>query len=94
MTPNASAAKARCPECDARIFFERAPDMGQLLACPECGTRLEVVRTSPIKLDWVYDESGSTGGGFGDENPFDKPTEDNYGSNGYESYDDDGDERW
>lgn len=92
MTPNASAAKARCPECDARIFFERAPDMGQLLACPECGTSLEVVRTSPIKLDWVYDESDNKIGGFVDERLFDEPKDEDRGGYGYDE--DERNERW
>jgi lysine biosynthesis protein LysW len=43
---------ARCLECDSRIYFERKPDLGEIIVCPECETSLEVVRISPIKFGW------------------------------------------
>lgn len=56
---------ARCLECDSRIYFERKPDLGQIIVCPECETSLEVVRTSPIRFAWPDEGSdrGSSGGG-------------------------------
>lgn len=86
MSPTASPAKARCPECDARIFFERTPDIGQLLACPECGTSLEVIRTSPVELDWAYEEGESKGGGGRDEGLFDDVPDSDFGSDRDEEY--------
>jgi lysine biosynthesis protein LysW len=56
MTPQARPLTARCPECDSRIYFDRPPDIGQILACPECETSLEVIGANPVKLDWAYDE--------------------------------------
>jgi hypothetical protein len=53
---------ARCLECDSRIYFERRPDVGQIIVCPECETSLEVVRSSPIRFDWADDGGGSAGG--------------------------------
>lgn len=51
---------ARCLECDSRIYFERKPDLGQIIVCPECETSLEVVRTSPIRFAWP-DEGSDRG---------------------------------
>jgi hypothetical protein len=54
---------ARCLECDSRIYFERRPDVGQIIVCPECETSLEVARSSPIRFEWADDgERGGTGG--------------------------------
>jgi hypothetical protein len=39
--------------CDTRIRFRALPVRGEILHCPECGTRLEVVSTLPLELDWV-----------------------------------------
>ena len=52
---------ARCLECDSRIYFERKPDLGQIIVCPECETSLEVIRSSPIRFDWA-DEGSQRGG--------------------------------
>lgn len=52
---------ARCLECDSRIYFERKPDLGEIIVCPECETSLEVIRMSPIKFGWP-DDSGMGGG--------------------------------
>jgi len=51
---------ARCLECDSRIYFERRPEAGQIIVCPECETSLEVIRTSPIRFGWA-DEGGDSG---------------------------------
>ncbi len=55
---------ARCLECDSRIYFERKPDVGQIIVCPECETSLEVVRSSPIRFEWP-DDGGERGGSGG-----------------------------
>jgi len=84
---------ARCPECDSRIYFERRPDAGQIIVCPECETSLEVISVSPIRLDWAYEEGERASGGaqferdeFGD-NPFG-----DLGRGGRDEVDDDGDD--
>lgn len=56
-----SSIMARCLECDSRIYFERRPELGQIIVCPECETSLEVIRISPIRFDWA-DETSSSGG--------------------------------
>lgn len=54
---------ARCLECDSRIYFERKPEVGQIIVCPECESSLEVVRSSPIRFGWPddADERGGSG---------------------------------
>jgi len=44
-----------CPDCDSRIKI-KAPRLGQKVTCHACGTVLEVVDTSPLELDWAFDE--------------------------------------
>ena len=56
---------ARCPECDSRIYFERRPDAGEIIVCPECEASLEIIRTNPIRLDWAYDEGERPAAGGG-----------------------------
>ena len=46
---------ARCVECYSRIFFDKDPDLGQIVVCRECGTRLEVIYLNPVELDWLED---------------------------------------
>lgn len=68
-----------CPACDTRVRFEKAPKMGQFVTCPECENMLEVVRLSPIKLDWAFEEP------FEDYDEY----EDDYGDIDDDQFDDD-----
>ncbi len=43
---------APCPLCTATIYFDKYPEEGQFVICPECNDMLEVVDTWPIELDW------------------------------------------
>ena len=56
---------ARCPSCDSRIYFERRPDTGEIIVCPECEASLEIMRNNPIRLDWAYDEGERPAAGGG-----------------------------
>ncbi|MCL4868954.1 MAG: hypothetical protein KJ063_08305 [Anaerolineae bacterium] len=47
---------ASCPECHAQIRFQKQPELGDLITCPECSTMAEVIRETPIKLSWAFDE--------------------------------------
>ncbi len=47
--------KGYCPECDADVRFDVAPQIGSLVTCPSCGASLKVVGESPIELDWAED---------------------------------------
>jgi alpha-aminoadipate carrier protein LysW len=42
-----------CPECETAIDVEDDVEEGQILDCPECGARLEVVNTNPLELDVI-----------------------------------------
>lgn len=46
-----SQTEALCPECDAVINFTRSPLNGEIKNCIDCSTELEVVNTSPVKLE-------------------------------------------
>jgi len=39
-----------CPVCGADIKFEDGTDQGELLACAECGTELEVINIDPAEV--------------------------------------------
>jgi alpha-aminoadipate carrier protein LysW len=40
-----------CPECEARVSFERAPLNGQVARCTDCGVELEVTSLNPLTLE-------------------------------------------
>jgi len=39
-----------CPECAGAIAAKSALQLGELLSCADCGTKLEVVGTEPVVL--------------------------------------------
>ncbi len=45
-----------CPECEADVHVATDTDKGDIMACDECGTELEVVGLDPVELDIVEDE--------------------------------------
>ncbi|MBL7202011.1 MAG: lysine biosynthesis protein LysW [Anaerolineae bacterium] len=45
-----------CLECGDRITVTGQVKMGQVVTCPECGTKMEVVDLDPFEIDWAYDE--------------------------------------
>jgi len=44
-----------CPECDAKINV-KSPKVGQIVVCRGCDTRLEVIDTRPLDLDWAFED--------------------------------------
>jgi lysine biosynthesis protein LysW len=90
MSPKSEkTVSARCPECDSRIYFEKTPDVGQTLSCPECGTSLEVVKATPLELDWVF-EPEDVVNDYGDLNDdFDNYDDED---DDFDDYDDEDDE--
>lgn len=86
MASNSKPLTARCPECDSRIYFERRPDTGEMISCPECDTLLEVISVSPLRLDWASEEPVGVNSLWVDDDFFgneDEPV--------YEDYDEDED---
>lgn len=41
---------AECPVCGAETAPAADPVVGELIACPECGTELEVTGVDPLTL--------------------------------------------
>lgn len=55
--------KAHCPICEEKINFGKKVKFLERTTCPTCEALLEVVKTDPIELDWIYyDEHGSSNG--------------------------------
>ncbi|MGI6366856.1 MAG: hypothetical protein ACOX2L_00605 [Anaerolineae bacterium] len=86
---------ATCPQCYRNVRIVGTPDIGDMVTCRSCDTRLEVVSTNPLELDWPYDldDDDSSGGeseGFGIY-PMDEEDEDDYGLDDDEGEDDDDD---
>ena len=46
---------ASCPDCGQPVELDE-PEAGQVLSCPNCRARLEVLNLEPIELDWAYHE--------------------------------------
>jgi len=42
---------AECPECAANVNFDRAPLLGEVIGCGDCGAELEVVNRAPVTLE-------------------------------------------
>jgi len=40
-----------CPECDEDINFTRSPLNGEVSICTGCSVELEVISTSPVKVE-------------------------------------------
>ncbi len=40
-----------CPECSEDVFVDAESEQGDVIACDECGTELEIVGLDPIELD-------------------------------------------
>ncbi len=43
-------ANAECPECAGAIALTDKTEVGEILSCPDCGSRLEVRSTTPPAL--------------------------------------------
>jgi alpha-aminoadipate carrier protein LysW len=43
--------KGKCPECGAMIAVEEDVEVGEILACPDCGAELEVTSVEPLVLE-------------------------------------------
>jgi transcription elongation factor GreA len=48
--------QADCPECYTVIHFHQLPGLGRPITCHVCDTRLEVIRTNPLRLGWFLED--------------------------------------
>lgn len=44
-------SQIECPECGASVPMQDDVMHGEILACPDCGTELEVVSLDPLAVD-------------------------------------------
>ena len=42
-----------CPSCEAEIQIPANAMENELLACPDCGSELEIISLSPVELDFA-----------------------------------------
>ena len=42
---------AECPECGAHIVQRAGLEVGEILSCPDCGSKLEVKSVQPFTVD-------------------------------------------
>lgn len=55
-----------CPECSEDVYVDAESEQGDVVACDECGTELEVVGLDPIELD-IHEEADDDFKEDGDE---------------------------
>lgn len=58
---------AKCPLCGEKIKINTKPRLGQHVECPACDAVLEVIRVSPLTLDWPCDDEGYSDANYDDE---------------------------
>ena len=46
---------AACVECEAEFDIDE-PEVGEIVACPECGLEMEIVSVRPLELEAVVEE--------------------------------------
>ena len=47
-----------CLECDTNIDIDENAAVGDIVMCPQCRTRLEIIGLGPAILDYAVDEEG------------------------------------
>jgi len=51
----------QCPECGGELQLPADVEVGEILACDDCGVELEVMRTDPIALQLAPEEEEDWG---------------------------------
>lgn len=46
-----NATTPLCPECDADLPIPADAMENELIACPDCGAELEIIKLNPLELD-------------------------------------------
>ncbi|RMG10137.1 MAG: lysine biosynthesis protein LysW [Planctomycetota bacterium] len=54
-------ASANCPECEGDVALGDDAMQGEIVSCPDCGVELELVSTSPPKLEPAPEEEEDWG---------------------------------
>lgn len=45
-----------CLECETNIDIDEDTEVGDVIVCPTCNTKLEVLGLDPVILDYAVDE--------------------------------------
>ena len=45
-----------CFECDENFDLDEDAEIGDIIKCPKCGTRYEILNTFPVSLDYAEEE--------------------------------------
>ena len=77
MTKSTKTLSTNCPSCYARMRLNKRPRQGDIIVCRECEESLEVVRLSPLKVDWAY---------WGDKDSWTEIDYDDYDDYKYDQY--------
>lgn len=56
-----------CPECSEEVYIDADSEQGDVVACGECGTDLEIVGLDPIEVDVHHEDDDDFKGDDGDE---------------------------
>ena len=46
-----------CLECEEQIELDEKVEVGDVVECPHCRTRLEVLDLFPVAFDWAEEEA-------------------------------------
>ena len=44
-----------CLDCDYEITLRGRFETGQEVKCPNCKSKMEIIRVEPLHLDWAYE---------------------------------------
>jgi len=50
------AAVGTCLDCDTNIDLDENAEIGDVIICPQCKCRMEIIDLSPVILDYAVDE--------------------------------------
>lgn len=45
-----------CPECEENFDLDEESEIGQILECPRCRVRLEILNVHPVAFDYAPEE--------------------------------------
>lgn len=45
-----------CFECETNFDLDEGVDIGDIVSCPKCGRRYEILNTFPVTLDYAAEE--------------------------------------
>jgi hypothetical protein len=85
--------KTYCLDCEEPIRLAMPLRVGQRITCDNCGTEMEVVETTPLELDWAFDdpiEWEEDGEEWDDEDDDDWDDDEDWDDEDWDDDDDDG----